>query len=209
MTTQTLKRAGLVMALFGAAYAAEAQRSGGQRLSREEIIIKYDTDGDGQLSDTEREVMQKEMGGRTGRNNGQRMSREEIIAKYDVDGDGQLSDAEKETMRSEMGQRERGPRTEQIDTVTLITKYDTDGSGELSATELAVLLAEQNSQPEQGSPRNRGEREEEQAQDQNRKQQRLSRAEIMAKYDTDSDGKLSDTERTAMREDMQKSRSAQ
>ncbi|MDF7807172.1 hypothetical protein P4E94_06970 [Pontiellaceae bacterium B12219] len=209
MKTQTLKRTGLLLALFGAAYVAEAQGPGGQRMSREDIIAKYDADGDGQLSDTEKATMQKEMGARTGRKGGQRneqrMSREDMIVKYDVDGDGQLSEAEKETMRREMGQRgqqQRSPRTEQVDAVVLITKYDTDGSGELSATELEVFLADQNTPPESG-PRNRSKDQESQS------RQRMSREEIIAKYDTDSDGKLSDTERSAMREDMKRSRVAE
>jgi Ca2+-binding EF-hand superfamily protein len=220
MTSQTLKRTGLIFALFGAAYAAEAQGNGGQRMSREDIIAKYDVDGDGQLSDTEKATMQKEMGTRTGRNGGQRneqrMSREDMIIKFDVDGDGQLSDSEKETMRSEMGgqrgQQQRAPRTEQVDTTVLITKYDTDGSGELSATELTVFLADQNNNQPEAGPRNRGEGQTGQKGQADQKQnqnQRMSREEIIVKYDTDSDGKLSDTERAAMREDMRKSRAAE
>ncbi len=222
MKTQVLKQAGLVMALFGAAYAAEAQTTDSARPSKEEILAKYDADGDGVLSDTERETMRSEMsalrgqrgqGGQSGQR--QRPNREEIIAKYDADGDGVLSDAEKETMRSEMGQRgergERGQRGQrgQNSTAAMVAKYDADGNGELSAAELQQLLSEQENQSDMNQERGRrggqGQGEENQAQG---RKQRMSREEMIAKYDADGDGKLSDTERAAMRADMKKGDSA-
>ncbi len=215
MKKNTWQTAGLVMALFGAAYAAEAQ---GQRPSKEEILAKYDADGDGQLSETERATMREEMGNRGGRGGqrggqggGQRMSREDLIAKYDTDGDGKLSETEREAARAEMGGRggRGGQRGGQNETAAMVAKYDLDGNGELSATELQQLLEDQKNQPapeeaggERG-PRGQGGQSE---QGQGRRGQRMSREEVMAKYDADGDGKLSEEERATMRADMKKNR---
>ncbi|MBE6418407.1 MAG: hypothetical protein E7033_08105 [Akkermansiaceae bacterium] len=88
------------------------------------MLEKFDTDQDGQLSDTEKEAMKAEMQkhrekghnrpnaphGPRGNNEG-RPSREDfqkkMLEKFDADQDGQLSDTEKEAMKAEM-QKHRG-----------------------------------------------------------------------------------------------------
>ena len=62
-----------------------------QRVSKEEIIEKFDKDGDDDLSREERENAAKWMG-----HERQRVSKEEIIEKFDKDGDGDLSREERE-----------------------------------------------------------------------------------------------------------------
>ncbi len=183
MNNQVWKTAGLTMALFGAAYAAQAQGAGGQRPNFEEMLAKYDADGDGKLSDAERETMRSEMGQRGQRGQGGQ--------------DGQR------------GQRRRGSDG---GTAAMLEKYDTDGSGELSATELAQLMADKESGADaasEGGRPNVGENGQgrQGARQERGNTQRMSREEAMEKYDTDGDGKLSDTEREAMRADMRKSRS--
>lgn len=63
----------------------------GKRPSKEEMLKKFDTDGDGKLSETEKAAAKafKEA------NKGNRPSKEEILKKFDADGDGKLSETEK------------------------------------------------------------------------------------------------------------------
>ena len=91
-----------------AAARTEMRKEGGGRHDRgdpgdgrirEEILKRFDKDGDGKLSDSERAEFKKaraerrENGG-PGRPVGERM-REEIIKRFDKDGDGKLNDAER------------------------------------------------------------------------------------------------------------------
>ena len=50
--------------------------------NREQMIKKFDKDGDGKLSEEERAAVREEMKGRKG----------ELLAKFDKDGDGELND---------------------------------------------------------------------------------------------------------------------
>ena len=117
MTSNTLKTTGLLMALFGIASISEAQRPGGDRPSREEIMQKYDTDGDGQLNDEERAAMREEMqkkreeGGQDGQQR-ERLSPEELVKKYDEDKSGELSATELEKLLKDQREamRRRGGR---------------------------------------------------------------------------------------------------
>ncbi len=83
------------------------------------MLEKFDTDKDGQLSDTEKEAMKTEMQKRRAEGNnrpaaprGPRNNKEgrpgregfqkKLLEKFDTDQDGQLSDTEKEAMKAEM-----------------------------------------------------------------------------------------------------------
>jgi hypothetical protein len=70
----------------------------------EEMIKKFDKDGDGKLSDDERAEARKAMEGDFAKR------REEMTKKYDKDGDGKLSDEEREAMRKEFGAQRGGQR---------------------------------------------------------------------------------------------------
>ena len=125
MKAKTWRLAGLVMALMGAmtmANAGQGQRGGagdGQghgkegkkgpdgRPSREEMLKKYDKDGDGQLNEQERAALRADMEKRQGKRDGERPSREEMLEKFDTDGDGQLSEAERKAMRKSFESRQR------------------------------------------------------------------------------------------------------
>ena len=63
------------MAFIGAASLAQAQGTGnggqgGDQGKREEMMKKFDTDGDGQLSEAERNAMREERGGKGGKGQG-------------------------------------------------------------------------------------------------------------------------------------------
>jgi len=73
---------------------------------------QYDADGDGQLSDQERETAQAA-----------------ILAKYDTDGDGELSRVE----RRAVGDAARD---------AFLAKYDTDGDGTISTEERDAVKAD-------------------------------------------------------------------
>lgn len=117
MTTLVWKKAGLAVAIIGTLSLAEAGQEQGdnagkgekpgkaKRPNREEMLKKYDADGDGQLNEAERATMREEMKRRHGRKPGR--NREEIMKKYDADGDGQLSEAERAAMRKDFEQRKK------------------------------------------------------------------------------------------------------
>ena len=71
------------------AYAEKEERKKGGppegRPSREELLKKFDKDGDGKLNDAERAELRKAMDAR----------RKEFMAKFDKDGDGKLNEEER------------------------------------------------------------------------------------------------------------------
>ena len=69
------------------------------RPSREEMLKKFDKDGDGKLNEEERAALREE---------GQKR-RKEIIAKFDKDGDGKLNEDERKAAGAEM-RKSRGGR---------------------------------------------------------------------------------------------------
>ena len=145
-----------------------------QRPNREEIIKKFDKDGDGKLNEDERAEARKAWQARSG---GGRWA--EIIKKYDKDGDGKLSDEEKAEAKKARRARAGDRRAE------FMKKHDTDGDGQLSDEEQAAArkaMAER-----RGGGEGRGGR----------------RAEIIKKFDKDGDGKLSDEERAEARKAWQ------
>jgi hypothetical protein len=70
MKTKQWRRAGLVIAFIGAASLTQAQQQGGGQGggsgNREKMMKKYDKDGDGQLSEAERNAMREARGGKGG-----------------------------------------------------------------------------------------------------------------------------------------------
>ena len=101
----------------------------GQRggFDREEMMKRFDKDGDGELNEEERQAIREEMGNRRGRGDDQ--MRQLIMRRYDVDGDGELSDTERETARADFTQMR-----DQI-VSKIVPQYDQDGDGELNEQE--------------------------------------------------------------------------
>ena len=62
---------------------------------RDEIVKRFDTDGDGKLSMDERFTMRKKMQGR----------KKEFMQKFDANGDGILNDEERDTIRKAFQKR--------------------------------------------------------------------------------------------------------
>ena len=87
------------------------------RPSREEVMKKFDKDGDGKLSDDEKAEIRNAMANRK--------PPAHILEKFDKNGDGKLCDEEKAEIRKQM-----------------ITKFDKDGDGKLNPEERKAAMAE-------------------------------------------------------------------
>ena len=92
---------------------SKGDRSG--RPSREEMMKKFDKDGDGKLSDDEKAEIRKAMANRK--------PPAHILEKFDKDGDGKLSDDEKAEIRKEM-----------------MARFDKDGDGKLNPEERQAAM---------------------------------------------------------------------
>jgi Ca2+-binding EF-hand superfamily protein len=95
---------------------------------REEVMRRFDTDGDGELSESEREAMREQFRERRGQR-GDPVLREALLRRYDADGDGELNEAEREVARAEF----RQIRQEIQDRI--VPLYDLDGDGRLNREE--------------------------------------------------------------------------
>lgn len=101
-TNRTMKKyIGFMLALLAvpafsqdsdAAKKPEGDRQARMEARRAEMVKKYDKDGDGKLSDEEREAMKKD------RRERMEQRRAEMLKQYDKDGDGKLSDEERKPM---------------------------------------------------------------------------------------------------------------
>ena len=71
-----------------------------------EMLKKFDKDGDGKLSDTEKSTLRAEMQNRRGGGRDRKQwtpeQRDEMLKKFDTDGDGKLSQEERDTAREAM-----------------------------------------------------------------------------------------------------------
>ena len=71
-----------------------------------EMLKKFDKDGDGKLSDTEKTTLRAEMQNRRGGGRDRKQwtpeQRDEMLKKFDKDGDGKLSQEERDTAREAM-----------------------------------------------------------------------------------------------------------
>jgi Ca2+-binding EF-hand superfamily protein len=117
---------------------AEISTSSDRVEDRAAALTTYDRDGDGRLSDTEREAMRKQIFEQRRRNIGNGRGRmafqfpPEIVKKYDKDGDGQLNEEESQAARvgiQKMFQE-------------LHAKYDANGNGRLDPEEMDKIQAD-------------------------------------------------------------------
>jgi len=116
------------------------------RPSREEIIKKFDKDGDGKLNDEEKAELRKKMAERSG---GGRKLPPFLMKKFDKDGDGKLSDEEKAEARKAMEERRK----------EMIEKFDKDGDGKLNDEERKAAMAARPKPGEGGKPEGKGKKE--------------------------------------------------
>mgnify|MGYP001549693986 CR=1 FL=1 len=180
---------------------------GGQR--RQQMLQQFDTDGDGQLNETERQAAKTAM-------------KAKMLEKFDANGDGVLSDDEKPQRGRGRRGRGRGGYSQNVTTMgpsapggqrfnreemkaKLLEKFDTDGDGQLSETERQAAKAAREAKmlekfdangdgvlsddekPQRGRGRRHG-------RSGNREEMK---AKLLEKFDTDGDGQLSETERQA------------
>ena len=117
------------------------------RPSREEIIKKFDKDGDGKLNDEEKAELRKKMAERSG---GGRKLPPFLMKKFDKDGNGELSDEEKAEARKAMEARRK----------EVIGKFDKDGDGKLNEEERKAAMAARPKPGEGGKPEGKGKKEE-------------------------------------------------
>ena len=124
-----LSAIGLMVGTYAKPEKAGKRPSPGEgRPSREEIIKKFDKDGDGKLSDEEKAELRKKMAERSG---GGRKLPPFLMKKFDKDGDGKLSDEEKAEARKTMEARRK----------EMIGKFDKDGDGKLNEEERKAAMA--------------------------------------------------------------------
>ncbi|MGE9269208.1 MAG: EF-hand domain-containing protein, partial [Verrucomicrobiales bacterium] len=108
----------VVLATGSLTATAQEKGKGGDRPARKlpaEVLAKFDTDGDGKLSETEREAALK------ARKAMVEKRKAAALEKFDTDGDGKLSETEREAMKAALKARH----------AELLEKYDADGDGKL------------------------------------------------------------------------------
>ena len=116
------------------------KESTGDRPSRAEMIKKFDTDGDGELSTEERAEARKAFMAK-------RKMPPLLIKKFDKDGDGELNAEEKRDALSAMAARKK----------EAIEKFDKDGDGKLNEEEKKEAIASR-TKPEKGEKRKDGDK---------------------------------------------------
>lgn len=156
------------------------QRDGGQFRSpqdwRAEMLARFDKDGDGELSEEERQAAREAM-----RAEREQRRQQFLLERYDKDGDGVLNEAETKAMEEDQAriEAEREARRAEMQQRAL-EAYDTDGDGQLSE-------------------------EERRAANQQRREWFQQQQQVaMARFDADGDGDLNQDERATMWETMRR-----
>jgi hypothetical protein len=133
------------------------ERPAGGRPDMQEILKKFDKDGDGKLNDAERAEAMKARGGAPGAGGRPDPARmQELIKKFDKDGDGKLSDAERQEAMKARGAAPGGKPGEggRPSREELIKKFDKNGDGQLDEAERAEAMKARGGN---GQPRKRPE----------------------------------------------------
>ena len=112
--------------LADAPMAAEdwSERFEEMKKRREDFMARFDTDGDGEISEEEREAIREAF-------QAQRRERmlERMTERFDADGDGELNDEERLAAEAELEARDIERRARMVE------RFDTDGDGQLSDAE--------------------------------------------------------------------------
>lgn len=144
---------------------------------RQRLLERFDTDGDGELSDTERAAAKETIQAEREAHRAEMKAR--LLERFDDNGDGELDEAERETIREVLGPmiRERAERGRRDDhrrdraRREAMQRFDTNEDGRLDEDERAAAKAHFEQK----------------------------KAEVVARFDADGDGELDDAERQAAR----------
>lgn len=214
----------LILGILSSTVVCSQELEDGEKRPRNDVdfIERFDTDGDGLVSATEREAAGEKRNGKRPPKKGEKKGppprgakdeerHEHMLERFDEDGDGELSEKEREAAKESLLSKwgDRGERKRQH----LLEKYDADGDGELSDEERAkarksfekrrlltneyLKKAKEKFMADFDSDLD-GEFNAEEMQEAKKrfseKSQEL-RNELVTKYDKDGDGKLSEKER--------------
>lgn len=180
----------LVFIIPGITYSSESTRpvdENGGRPTHQTLLEKYDADGDGALSEQEKETLRKAM--RAHKDLDKTLKRQARLQRFDTDGDGVLSDEEKKAFRKDNQRKGKkrnrkavgksGKMRKQLSPQSRqerLERFDTDGDGVLSDDEKSA------------------------ARDAMKKHGAKRRQHMLERFDTDGDGQLSENERKAARQ---------
>ena len=180
-----------ILAVFPTKMRAEDTAAGAKGPPQERFLEQFDTDGDGVISDAEKEAAKGQLKGRGGKGTEKRRAdRQKMHERLDADGDGVISDTERETGRAAMEERRRQARERAM------KQFDTDGDGILSDTERSAARdARQTRGGEPGGPRHGGPGGDFGGD----RRSGPGGERFMQRFDTDGDGILSENEREAAR----------
>jgi len=129
MNAKMLLGLGMLTLLAGTSAGAEggkARPGNGKRPHKGEMLKRFDKDGDGKLSEAERQAAREGLKQHKGE------FRDKLKAKFDKDGDGKLSEEEKMAAKEALKEH-GGERREK-----LLERFDKDGDGKLSDEEKAA-----------------------------------------------------------------------
>lgn len=176
---------------------------------RQRLIAHYDTDGDGALSEAERDALREDFGGgRRGRPHVVRKLRREFLSRlYDADRSGDLDEGERAELNADLEARCEAQKAHRL------ANYDADASGDLSESEWQALAADVKARfaarhakwleafdANQNGKLDPAERAAARAALHDRLKDR--RAALEAEFDTDGNGKLDADERLALVEEL-------
>ena len=180
----------LVFIIPGITYSSESARpvdENGVRPTHQTLLEKYDVDGDGALSEQEKETFREAM--RAHKDLDKTLKRQARMQRFDTDGDGVLSDEEKKAFRKDNQRKwkkrnrkavgKSGKMRKQLSPQSRherLERFDTDGDGKLSD--------EERKSAHSAMEEHRTER----------------RQRMLERFDTDGDGQLSENERKAARQ---------
>ena len=110
-----------------------------------DILKKLDKDGDGKISDSEKEALHAKV-------------KKDVLDRYDADKDGKLSDDEKAVMKAAMKKKfdKDGKGFTELEAKTkaeLTKRYDKDGDGKLNEEEKKNALAAMKKIKEKADPK--------------------------------------------------------
>ena len=110
--------------------APDGQRGSGQRgfagVNPEEMLKRFDKNGDGQLDDGERNAMRESFGGQRGQRGPGGFNSAEMLKRFDKNGDGQLDEEERAAMRETTRQE-------------MMKRFDKNGDGQIDDEERAAM----------------------------------------------------------------------